>query len=81
MRLREDFWSSRVEGNVHMWQNIRSAAEALASDDVMLANAILEVRFIYFCMDKSQCDQFSCAYSLHAWILLCLFTLAFGVGY
>lgn len=46
MRLREDFWSSRVEGNVHMWQNIRSAAEALASDDVMLANAILEASHI-----------------------------------
>jgi len=44
MEQRENFWSSRVEGNVHMWQNILSAAEALASDDLMLANAILEVR-------------------------------------
>lgn len=43
--MRNDFWSSRVEGNIHMWQNIRSAAEALVSNDLMLANAILEVNF------------------------------------
>lgn len=41
--MRNDFWSSRVEGNMHMWQNIRSAADALVSNDLMLANAILEV--------------------------------------
>lgn len=41
--MRDSFWASRTEGNPQMWQNIRSVAEALAADDLMLANAILEV--------------------------------------
>ena len=45
--MRESFWSSRTEGNTHMWQNIRSIAEALASNDLMLANAILEVCILH----------------------------------
>jgi hypothetical protein len=41
--MRNTFWDTRVEGSTQMWQNIRSAAEALAANDVPLANAILEV--------------------------------------
>eukprot|EP01039_Chlorochromonas_danica_P000428 gene428-462_t len=40
--MRSEFWTSRVEGNTIMWQTIRSAAEALLSNDCVLANAILE---------------------------------------
>jgi len=40
--MRENFWSTRTEGNPQMWHNIRSVAEALAANDVVLANAILE---------------------------------------
>ena len=40
---RNEFWGTRTEGNAHMWQSIRSAAEALLSNDLPLANAILEV--------------------------------------
>ncbi len=76
MRQRDDFWSSRVEGNVHMWQNIRSAAEALASDDVMLANAILEVLFFFFFhWDRSLCVMF-----LHrAWACLKIASISFAL--
>ena len=31
-----------LTGNVHMWQAIRSASEALCLDDLMLAQAIME---------------------------------------
>ncbi|KAJ1394438.1 hypothetical protein B484DRAFT_459161, partial [Ochromonadaceae sp. CCMP2298] len=40
-RLRAEFWTTRTEGNALMWINIRSAAEALVSNDLPLANAIL----------------------------------------
>jgi hypothetical protein len=46
--MRETFWATRTEGNPQMWQNIRSVAEASASGDLVLANAILEVRTVYF---------------------------------
>jgi len=39
---RNEFWSTRTEGNAHMWQAIRSAAEGLLTQDLPLANAILE---------------------------------------
>ena len=45
--MRENFWSTRTEGNPQMWHNIRSVAEALAANDVVLANAILEVKIIF----------------------------------
>mmetsp|Transcript_24589 Transcript_24589/g.41002 ORF Transcript_24589/g.41002 Transcript_24589/m.41002 type:complete len:260 (-) Transcript_24589:1815-2594(-) len=41
-RMRIEFWSTRTEGNRIMWQSIRSAAEALVSNDLPLATAILE---------------------------------------
>ncbi len=41
---RTTFWETRVEGNAVSWQNIRIAAEALINKDVVLANAILEVK-------------------------------------
>lgn len=40
---RTEFWTTRTDGNRLMWQAIRSAAEALLSEDVALANAIVEV--------------------------------------
>lgn len=39
---RNEFWATRTEGNAVMWQNIRSAAEALIAQDLGLASAILE---------------------------------------
>lgn len=39
---RQEFWTTRVDGNALMWQAIRSAAEALIANDVGLASAILE---------------------------------------
>lgn len=39
---RSDFWATRSGGNSHMWQAIRSAVEALLSNDLPLATAILE---------------------------------------
>mmetsp|Transcript_15703 Transcript_15703/g.15049 ORF Transcript_15703/g.15049 Transcript_15703/m.15049 type:complete len:267 (-) Transcript_15703:87-887(-) len=39
---RNEFWSTRGDGDVHMWQAIQSAAGAFISDDLILANAILE---------------------------------------
>mmetsp|Transcript_7906 Transcript_7906/g.7065 ORF Transcript_7906/g.7065 Transcript_7906/m.7065 type:complete len:250 (-) Transcript_7906:125-874(-) len=41
-RLREEYWSTRVEGNGIMWQALRSASEALIIGDLSLANAIIE---------------------------------------
>ena len=41
--MRNEFWNTRTEGSTMMWQNIRSVAEALIADDLMLANAIMEV--------------------------------------
>lgn len=46
--LRNDFWSSRVEGNTHMWQALRTAAEAMLGDDLLLANAVMEVSYYLF---------------------------------
>lgn len=40
--LREDFWSSRSEGEPVVWQSIKSACEALLEGDFDLANAIIE---------------------------------------
>ena len=34
-------------GNTHMWQAIQSAADAVLSSDLRLANAILEVHHTY----------------------------------
>ena len=39
---RVEFWGTRTVGNVHMWAAIRSASEALVSDDLLLASAIME---------------------------------------
>lgn len=41
-RVREEFWSTRVEGNNLMWQALQSASDAILSKDLDLANAILE---------------------------------------
>lgn len=41
---RNEFWSTRVEGHQQIWQTLRSVAEAILSEDLPLANAILEVR-------------------------------------
>lgn len=38
---RNEFWSTRVEGNNQMWQSLRSASEALINRDLTLANGIL----------------------------------------
>lgn len=38
---RVEFWDSRVTGNTHMWNALRSAAEALNSNDASLATAIM----------------------------------------
>eukprot|EP01036_Dinobryon_divergens_P033658 gene33658-43499_t len=39
---RTEFWATRTDGNTHMWQAIQSAADAVLSSDLRLANAILE---------------------------------------
>lgn len=39
---RQEFWATRTDGNAMMWQAIRTAAEAMLSGDIGLANAILE---------------------------------------
>lgn len=51
--MRETFWSTRTEGSPQMWQNIRSAAEASAAGDLMLANAILEVKSRRYCASRT----------------------------
>lgn len=40
---REEFWSTRIGGNVIMWQAIQSACEAMVLGDFLLANTIVEV--------------------------------------
>ena len=40
-RLRLEFWSTRVGGDVNMWQALKSASEALISNDIDMARAIL----------------------------------------
>mmetsp|Transcript_38511 Transcript_38511/g.39196 ORF Transcript_38511/g.39196 Transcript_38511/m.39196 type:complete len:236 (+) Transcript_38511:156-863(+) len=42
VNMRNDFWGSRVDGNAHMWNALRTAAEALLSQDFVLANAIVD---------------------------------------
>lgn len=40
--LRDEFWNTRVGGDINMWQALRSASEAVISNDMELARAILE---------------------------------------
>ena len=40
-KLRLEFWSTRVGGDVNMWQALKSASEALISNDIDMARAIL----------------------------------------
>eukprot|EP01036_Dinobryon_divergens_P045920 gene45920-61381_t len=42
VNMRNTFWATRVDGNSHMWNALRTAAEALLSEDFPLANAIIE---------------------------------------
>lgn len=39
---REEYWSTRIGGNVIMWQAIRTASDAMLQNDSALANAIIE---------------------------------------
>lgn len=39
---RNVFWGTQVQGNAHMWNALRTASEALLSQDLNLANAVLE---------------------------------------
>jgi hypothetical protein len=43
---RNEFWSTRTDGNAIMWQAIRLAAQALLENDLTLASAILDVYYI-----------------------------------
>jgi hypothetical protein len=43
---RREFWTTRTGGNQLMWSTIRCACEAVLADDILLANAILEVIII-----------------------------------
>jgi hypothetical protein len=57
---REEFWSTRIGGNVIMWQALQSACEAMVLGDYLLANTIVEVtiskhcgvngRILYLCL-------------------------------
>jgi len=42
MKMREEFWHTRVDGNPEMWQSLRGAAEALLNSQEDLANTIIE---------------------------------------
>jgi hypothetical protein len=42
LKLRKEFWNTRVDGSSLMWQAIKSASEALLTNDSILSNAILE---------------------------------------
>ena len=44
--MRNEFWASRVEGNVNMWVSIRAACDSLLNNDEMFANAILQAASI-----------------------------------
>lgn len=39
---REEYWSTRIGGNIIMWQAIKTASEAMIQNDSALANAIIE---------------------------------------
>ena len=41
-KLRMEFWSTRVGGDVNMWQALRSACDALLNNDIQLARVVLE---------------------------------------
>ena len=40
--LRNEFWSTRVDGNTIIWQALRTASEALLNNDIELSKAILD---------------------------------------
>ena len=40
--MRNEYWASRVEGNVNMWVSIRAACDSLLNNDEIFANAILQ---------------------------------------
>lgn len=42
IQQRQEFWSTRVDGNANSWQIIKSAAEAILEDNIMMANVLLE---------------------------------------
>ncbi len=40
--LRSEFWDTRVDGNIIIWQGLKSISETYLNNDIHLCNALLE---------------------------------------